>query len=90
MELGRERRLSINFDRFVKDFDVVMDEIFRFLLGEGCLGEEYLKGAVEKHGVKHRAYKKGRSYKNPSLESLGLDGEAIDKKFDAYIKTFIK
>ena len=88
--LGKERRLSINFDRFVKNFDEVMDEIFVFLLGEGCLEGEYLKGVIEKHGVKHRAYKKGRSYQNPSLESLGLDGEAIDKKFEAYIKTFIK
>eukprot|EP00009_Paramoeba_aestuarina_P016203 CAMPEP_0201539126 /NCGR_PEP_ID=MMETSP0161_2-20130828/69525_1 /ASSEMBLY_ACC=CAM_ASM_000251 /TAXON_ID=180227 /ORGANISM="Neoparamoeba aestuarina, Strain SoJaBio B1-5/56/2" /LENGTH=323 /DNA_ID=CAMNT_0047946329 /DNA_START=379 /DNA_END=1350 /DNA_ORIENTATION=+ len=91
--VAKHNRLSIPFDRFIKGFDEVMEDIFHFLLGEGCFeGErgQFLRKALEEHGVKHRAYKKGRSYTNPSLEELGLDGEEIDKKYETYIRTFMK
>eukprot|EP00008_Paramoeba_atlantica_P007522 CAMPEP_0201480264 /NCGR_PEP_ID=MMETSP0151_2-20130828/4777_1 /ASSEMBLY_ACC=CAM_ASM_000257 /TAXON_ID=200890 /ORGANISM="Paramoeba atlantica, Strain 621/1 / CCAP 1560/9" /LENGTH=307 /DNA_ID=CAMNT_0047862065 /DNA_START=362 /DNA_END=1282 /DNA_ORIENTATION=- len=82
--IPENQKISIQFTSFIRQFESTMKGVYQRIGFENFEDDEYLKRVLAEQTERHLAYKVNRKYANPSLESLGLSGEEIDKKFDIY------
>ena len=81
--IDQSRVYVVRYDRMMRDFDVVMEEMCEFL-GKEMTPE--LRATVLKRADKQRAYKSGHKY---DLEKFGLSEEKILKDCAFFYETFL-
>ena len=81
--IDRERVHIVRFDRMMRDFEGVMDEVLAFLDVEA---DEALAAAIRETGEKQRAYKSRHAY---DLERFGLTAERIRQDLAPIYETFL-
>lgn len=80
--IPRENVCIVRYDRLMREFDVVMDEILAFT---GTAKGTALAAAITAQAEKQRGYKSKHTY---SLEQFGLDAEAIRRDCAFVYETF--
>ncbi len=81
--VDRERVHIVRFDRMMRDFEGVMDEVLAFL---GVEADEALAAAIRETGEKQRAYKSRHAY---DLARFGLTEERIRRDLAPIYETFL-
>ncbi len=80
--IPKENVYIVRYDRLMREFDVVMDEILAFT---GTPKSEALAAAIRSQAEKQRGYQSKHSY---SLEKFGLDADAIRRDCAFVYETF--
>lgn len=83
-EIDKSRVFVVQYDRMMKDFDGLMDDMHAFL-GHEPTDEQ--RQAIAEQAEKQRAYKSGHAY---DLAKFGLDEETIRKDCAAFYDTFLQ
>jgi hypothetical protein len=84
--LPRDRLYHVSFHRFLDETEEVLREMMNLLHVD--LHDPYVKASLDRYLTEHKEYKKKRKYVNPSLSSLGLDKDEMDRKYAEYIEFF--
>lgn len=84
--LPKERLYHVSFLHFLNHPEEVLSDMMKILHVD--VEDPYVKSAIDRYVQDHKEYKKKRKYVNPSLSSLGLDKEEMDKKYAEYIEYF--
>ncbi len=82
-KIDRKDVYVVRYDRMMREFDVVMDELLQFI---GHTPDDKLKAAISAQAAEQRAYKSKHGY---DLAKFGLDADRIRRDCLPFTTTFL-
>lgn len=82
-KIDRTRVYVVRYDRMMSEFEVVMDELLRFV---GHTPDAAFQKAIDDQAATQRSYASKHGYK---LEKFGLDADRIRNDCKAFVDTFL-